>query len=533
MMLRPPFSRGSRLLFAPALVALSVSIDAGPVLAAPDGKLSITVVDEETRQPVAVRMELRDARGRVVRLRPEGAVAAGDSFYFDGETTLGLRRGSYTFLVEAGPEYVTRPGKLPNVERHAEDSAEITISRRVEMRKEGWWAGDLDVQIPLQDLPLMMRARSVDYVPVAALVNDNGRCRKLKEAAEAVAAATSPATSPLLYGPWASLDHRRGGGLLAISENALADVCQWNASDPSLPSATASREAGAAVIALTPHAWDLPLWVAAGKLDAVQIIHRHAPSKAAADRDADGRPRDATFFPGKLGDGRYSESIYHHLLNCGLRIPPAAGSGAGVGSATRNVSSDEGWPGILGANRVYVHCGETCTPEAWLAGLRAGRVVVTNGPLLRPLVEGEPPGHVFSLEAGERRAFQIALNLAFYEQTEVEYLEIIQNGKPVHQVRLDELAQRAGRLPPVEFDGSGWFSVRAVTNNPNVYQFASSGPYYVEANYQPRVSRTSVQFFLDWLDGAAKKFADNKPVLAEIEAARPFWQKLLDRATVD
>jgi hypothetical protein len=55
----------------------------------------------------------------------------------------------------------------------------------------------------------------------------------------------------------------------------------------------------------------------------------------------------------------------------------------------------------------------------------------------------------------------------------------------------------------------------------------------VELNHQPRISRGSVQYFLTWLDDAAKKFADNEPVLADIAAARPFWQKLLAGATVD
>jgi hypothetical protein len=159
--------------------------------------------------------------------------------------------------------------------------------------------------------------------------------------------------------------------------------------------------------------------------------------------------------------------------------------------------------------------------------------MVSNGPLLRTRVDGELPGYVFQLYDGERREFEISLDLAFYEAAQVEYLEIVQNGRPLFQVRLDELAKRDGKLPFVEFQTSGWFLVRAVTNNPNVYQFASTAPYYVELNHQPRVSRASVEYFLTWLDDAAKKFAGNQPVLADIEAARPFWQKLLTRATVD
>jgi hypothetical protein len=496
-----------------------------------DGQLVITAVDEQSQARVPVRMELRDARGRAVRLRPADAIVQGESIYFDGQVTLDLRRGAYSFVIEAGPEFPTRLGNF-TIDRHAEDTAEVTLSRRVDMRKEGWWSGDLDVQTRLEDLPLMMRARSLDLAPTAALVNERGRCRKLKlprvaAAEEAIAATGAPSTSALIYGPWATLDNRRGGGLLAIGAENPVDVCQWKVDDPSLPSAIAASEAGARVVALTPFDWDLPLWVAANRLDAVQIINRYSLANASLGNEGIGRPRDETFFPGKLGNGRYSESVYHHLLNCGLRLPPAAGSGTGAAMGARPIDSP------LGTNRTYVHCGDSCTRESWLAGLRAGRVVVTNGPLLRTRVDGELPGYVFELYKGERREFQISLDIAFYEAAQVEYLEIVQNGRPIHQVRLDELAKQNGKLPFVEFETSGWFLVRAVSNNANVYQFASTGPYYVEMEHQPRISRASAQYFLTWLDDAAAQFAGNEPVIADIEAARPFWKKLLESATAE
>jgi hypothetical protein len=297
--------------------------------------------------------------------------------------------------------------------------------------------------------------------------------------------------------------------------------------EPSLPALAAGREAGACIVALTPTAWDLPLWIASGKLDAVQVLQRYSAPGAAAPTDARERSCDKVRFAGKLGPGRCSEAIYHQLLNCGLRLPLAAGSGTGVMRDRTPAATP------LGFNRTYVYCGESCDREAWLGGLRAGQVTITNGPLLRTRVEGQPPGHVFPLERGEKHEFQIALDLAFYAEHQVEYLEIVRDGRPIHQVRLDELAGRAGRLPPVEFDGSGWFLVRAVTDNPNFYQFASTGPYYVEANSRRRISRASVKYFLDWLDAAAMKFAGNAAVLAEIETARPFWQKLSDAATDD
>ena len=124
-------------------------------------------------------------------------------------------------------------------------------------------------------------------------------------------------------------------------------------------------------------------------------------------------------------------------------------------------------------------------------------------------------------------------DLAFYEKAPVEYLEIVKNGQTVHEIRLRDLVQQKGRLPVLPFDASGWFLVRAMTSSTKNYQYATTGPYYVASNYQARISRNSVQFFLDWLDAAEQEFADNRAVLTDIAAARPFWQGLFDQANVD
>ncbi len=511
--------------FAWLLFALAFARGDRLFAATSGGTLTLKASDQETKEPLAARLELRDNRGRPVRTRPEEAIVVADSIYFDGIVTVRLAPGHYTFLAEVGPEFITRSGNL-TVEPNSEGTQELPFERKVNMHKEGWWAGDLDVQLRAKDLPMVMKARVVDFVPVTTTVNDHGKCRELKPAARVRSAKAAVQRTSQLFGPWAAADCRRGNCLLAVSLEKLPDVCHWKADDSSLASAEAAHEAGTCV-AMTPYSWDLPLWVASHKLDAVDVINRHSQLNAAIDNEADGRPRQRIEFSGKSGNGRYAEAIYHHLLNCGLRIPPAAGSGAGATMGGRSISSP------LGTNRVYVRCGETYTRESWMEGLRAGQVSVTNGPLLRVKVEGQPPGHVFQLESGEKREFQLALNLAFYEATQVEYLEIVKNGQAIHQIRVDEFAKMGGRLPSVPFDSSGWFLVRAVTNNSNVYQFATTGPYYVEANYQPRISRASVQYFLNWLDDAAKKFTGNAAVLADIEASRPFWKELLTKANAD
>ena len=96
------------LLLALACGGLSEPVDA----AAPDGMVKLSAFDEKSHESIPIRFELRDARGRAVRVRPDDAVVAGESIYFDCQVTLGLRRGQYTFLAEAGPEFITRPGNF-------------------------------------------------------------------------------------------------------------------------------------------------------------------------------------------------------------------------------------------------------------------------------------------------------------------------------------------------------------------------------------------------------------------------------------
>ncbi len=96
-------------------------------------------------------------------------------------------------------------------------------------------------------------------------------------------------------------------------------------------------------------------------------------------------------------------------------------------------------------------------------------------------------------------------------------------------------------MPPLEFDDSGWFLVRAVTNNLKNYQFAASGPYYVERAGRPRISRASVKFFLDWIDAAEARIRGfevvdeemREELLAEQASAREFFVDLLTTANAD
>ncbi len=77
---------------------------------AANGELELTVQDSQTREPTAVRIELRDARGRPVPI--PGLARSGSQFAFDGRTVLKLKPGNFTFRMEKGPEYRVREGNF-------------------------------------------------------------------------------------------------------------------------------------------------------------------------------------------------------------------------------------------------------------------------------------------------------------------------------------------------------------------------------------------------------------------------------------
>lgn len=485
--------------------------------AAGGGEFELRVIDAEDKQPIAVRMHLKDALGKPVKAAK--LPFWHDHFVVPGKAVLELRPGRYTFEMERGPEYRVRTGHF-EIRRGDADSREVTMERFVDMKHEGWWSGDLHVHRALSEIELLMRAEDLHVVPVITWTNVEN-------------AWTSNAAPPRLvaridsdrfYQVMAGEDERAGGALLYFNLPGPLPLVGADRESPSSSEylAQARQTAAAHVAAARPFDWDLPVWVASGHVDSIGLCNDHMQRDQMWDSESDGKPRERIEYPAPHGNGRWSQAIYYRLLDCGWRIPPSAGSGSGA------------VPNPVGYNRVYVHCGPQLDYDAWWRNLRAGQVVVTNGPLIRdPRVNGQLPGHVFLAAAGQTVSCQATLNLSIREP--VDYLEIVKDGAVAHEVRLQDWAAAGGRLPQVAFDHSGWMLVRAVTSHPKTYRFASTGPWYVEIDGQPRISRRAAQFFFDWVYERARRIdlppgEQRNAVLDHHRAARDFWRRKVDDA---
>ncbi len=508
------------------------------------------VVDRDTGKPITCRMHLLSTRSKTGGMTPyrqtKSFIASPDSsknggrgkprsrrapfwhdhFVVDGRITLRLPKGNYFFEMERGLEYLGRNGRF-TINDFADDSKEVDMRRFADMAAEGWWSGDLHVRRPAEHIEQLMLADDLHVVPLVTWPGG-------KPSKKGVASDKAPGLGSLTvrfdnsryYSLTAGKLATPGGTLLLFN---LPKPLELGPADREFPSAIDRLEPGRSdanlwVDLTKPFWWDLPMLVANDQIDSVEIAHSHLCRKSVVNNEASGKPRDKLLFPGTWGNARWSQAIYFRLLECGLRIPPSAGSGSGEA------------PNPLGHNRMYVHVDSEFSYEKWWDGFRAGRVTITNGPLLRPSVHGQLPGHVFRAERDTKLELEIGLTLS--ARKPISYLEIIKNGKIEHSVRLADYA-KTGKLPKVEFEQSGWFLVRATTDLQETYRFAMTGPYYVEIGYQPRISKRAAQFFLDWVYERARQIAkiddpaQRRAVMKHHRAARDFWKAMVEKANAE
>ncbi|GAB6166251.1 hypothetical protein JCM19992_22510 [Thermostilla marina] len=477
------------------------------------GRLELHVVDKDTGRPIACRMHLWNDRGRPVQ--PRRAVGWGEHFLVDGTADLVLPLGQYTFLLERGPEYLQVTGRFV-LNRFADDTKTVALRRIVDMAGEGWWAGDLSVRRPPREAEWIMRAEDLHFMALQTWWND---AREPSCPAEQLLPFDNDRVCRVFSGKWTKED-----GSLHVLGLAKQPSVDETHSASLIEAAVGFRNLPGKpwIDVARPYNADLPALVAMGAVDSIALAYGNMQRTVTVAEETEGLARDRKRYPDMWGHARWGQEIYFHLLNCGIRIPPSAGSDAGIG------------PNPAGYNRMYVYHEGEFDAAAWFDGFRNGRVVVTNGPLMRPSVHGQPPGAVFRVTGSDPIDLEIGLSLSTRDP--ITYLDIIQDGQVVQSVRFEDYAS-TGRLPKVTFRRSGWFLLRAATDVKDTYRFAMSAPYFVEFEGGPTIHRRSAEFFLAWAESRLRELRQTPTArevdLAAYEKAVVFWKDLVDRANAE
>lgn len=460
------------------------------------------------------------------------AIAFRDNVVFDGRIEFEAPAGAYTYELERGPTFRPIRGSLVVTEGDAA-TLDASFERLVDPEALGWFAGDLHNHRSAADTPELMRTELLHVAPVVTWWNGMMKY--------------DPSQSEVRLLPHGGVldqtggeDERVGGALMFFG---LKQPLQLPPplmegkrylhfhGDPrcELPTAASlAREAqndpDAHVSLEKPFWWDAPTHVALGVIDSFQLAHNHMRRKAPSNREAWGRACDKKRFAHPVfGNGDCSVDIYYQYLEAGFHLPPSAGSASGVHLNP------------LGYDRVYVHTG-TFAHDAWWRELGRGRSFVTNGPLLFVRVNQQLPGHTFRIAAGEN--LQLDLDVQVHSNEKVTEVELVHNAKVVSRGRLEDGGHV--RFDAAQLAGGGWFLLRARTDEPRTFQFASTAPFYIEvAGAKQRISRQAAAYFEGWVSeriAHIRKGGAGQPLLEEMLAphleALEAYRQLGARATV-
>lgn len=228
-----------------------------------------------------------------------------------------------------------------------------------------------------------------------------------------------------------------------------------------------------------------------------------------------------------FSDHKATNAIWYRLLECGLQIPAAAGTDAMANYASLR--------GPVGLNRVYVPARGALTREAFLAELKQGRGVVTNGALLHLKIGDAGPGDTVRMAEGGTLAYRAVLRANF----PVDHLELIWNGQVAASLSTGPDRRFADLSGTIAVTGSGWVLLRAWNDGPDadvmdIYPYATTSPVYVRVRDQPRRSRDAAMYFLRWLDRIQtaternsnyRTAVERDAVLQDVRRARTFYEQ--------
>ncbi|MBC7985436.1 MAG: CehA/McbA family metallohydrolase, partial [Sphingomonadaceae bacterium] len=503
----------------------------------PMGRLDLVIRDADG-DPVPARVSIMASDGRAYA--PDDAwIHADDSFdradapieqrYFhaDGQATAMLPPGPATITIWRGLEHSV---ETRTVEIAADATAELTVALapRAPEGLDDWPSGDVHVHMnyggAYRNTPARMvaqaEAEDLDIV-FNTIVNKEVRIPDIGYFS------TTPdpvSTDDTLLVPAQEFHTSFWGhlGLLGLSDHYL------------VPGYTAYPGTGLASL------WPDNPAIAAdarGQGALVGYVHPFDPGAEPNSYSTHAVPVDAA-----LGNIDYYEvvgfadhfasaAIWHRLLNLGFRIAAAGGTDAMANYASLR--------GPVGINRTYVlpeRGGGSLVErrDAWLAGLRAGRSMATNGPLLTLSVEGEGPGGVIARPAGGGR---LRWRADMTSIAAVDHVEIVHNGEVVATAPIAADGRSARGEGEIEVSESGWILLRAwsAEDRPEIldtYPYATTSPVYVSVDGARPRSPEDAAYMLAWLElieraareGEYNDESERAEVLGNIARAREVYE---------
>jgi hypothetical protein len=227
-----------------------------------------------------------------------------------------------------------------------------------------------------------------------------------------------------------------------------------------------------------------------------------------------------------FSDHKASEKVWYQMLNCGLRVPAAAGTDAMANYASLR--------GPVGLNRVFVKAEEVLSAASFEAKVKAGRSFVTNGPIVSLSVNNAEPGDRLPIGSGKQT---LSYSGFMRSNVPIEYVEIIWNGNVIAKHPIQGSTRSADLKGTIKVSGSGWLllragSAKAHADLPDLYPYASTNPIYIESIEENSQRKSAAEYFLKWVSRIEAKVgelpfrtsAEKERVWKDVRDAKSFYQ---------
>jgi hypothetical protein len=458
-------------------------------------RLWVRLVDQRGA-PTAARIYLSDAAGKPHA--PDGVLvreARNKQFFFHayGQFQVGMPAGKATIEALKGFEFVAAKEEV-ELKPNQTTAVTLTLKRWIDMPGLGWHSGDVHmhpnhvlggVYMTMEDCKLYAQAEDIRVANLLISSTDashvydteffkGGKPDPLSTDDYLLVVQQEFRNTSAMYGHMPLLGISR---LVEPFFSGQPDSKHSEDYPPNYVIAKAAKDQGGAVcythpaqreeIPVGPHlAREFPIDLALGVVDALDI----------------------------LGNGNEEAGcwMYYRVLNSGLKCSASSGSDSRMDVMRHAVS---------GGGKVYVKTGNPLTYEKWIAGYKAGRTFVTNGPMLFLEVEGKQPGDEIQLN-GPR---SLKVKARAESQAAFTALELIVNGSVVAKAAPGGDGRAAELNHTLAIDRSSWVAARVwgggnrlVVNDPRV--FAHTSPVYCYVGKQRIAFPEDARTVVAWID---------------------------------
>lgn len=510
----------------------------------PHTKLWMKVLDENGHE-VAARISITDSHGKFHA--PQGSwIQADDArlpasqkfeshyFHYEGLMTVDVPEDSLFITISHGPTYEIE--KIQIAKEKLKDTILLQLKKLVLPVDVGdWWSGDVHVHMNYgghyQNTPanLVQQARAEDLQVVYNLiVNKEQRIPDIDYFSTAPDA-VSDEDVLLLHGQEFHTSYWGHLGLLHLDDHLI------------LPDYAGYPQTG--VASLFPDNTFIAN-LAQQQHALVGYVHPFEQSEIFPDQAStltnelpvDAALRKVDYYE-LLGfsDHKASEAVWYHLLNCGIRIPAAAGTDAMANYASLR--------GPVGLNRVYVNAKGSVKQTVFEQQLRSGKSFVTNTPIIYFSVENLLPGDSIVLDAKSRN---ISFSGFIRSAVPVDVAEVIWNGEVIERFHLTGSKTSLDMQGSLKVNGPGWILLRVGSTAshpdlPDLYPYASTNPIYITVPGKQLLSKSSGEYFLKWLNrlqiltnqnNAFRSEEERQTILQHISEARKYYDNCVTHYTI-